>query len=111
MGNTAASTLLNTKVGITKLRGQWKLYAGTTLVMPTYHPSYLLNIALGPQQIEAKRKAWEDLQAVMREPRSSPIPTSMKRPQSRRQPPDKADPRPDIAPETILSGGRHRRRR
>ena len=30
------------KLGITKIRGQWKLYRGTTLVMPTYHPSYLL---------------------------------------------------------------------
>jgi uracil-DNA glycosylase len=65
MGNTAVSSLLNTRVGISKLRGQWKLYRGTTLVMPTYHPSYLLRPS--PQQAEAKRQAWEDLQAVMRE--------------------------------------------
>jgi uracil-DNA glycosylase len=65
MGNTAVSTLLNTKIGISKLRGQWKLYEGKTLVMPTYHPSYLLRPS--PQQGEAKRQAWEDLQAVMRE--------------------------------------------
>jgi len=65
MGNTAVSTLLSTKIGISKLRGQWKLYNGTTLVMPTYHPSYLLRPS--PQQNEAKRQAWEDLQAVMRE--------------------------------------------
>jgi uracil-DNA glycosylase len=65
LGNTAASALLDTKVGITKLRGQWKLYRGKTLVMPTYHPSYLLRPS--PQQLEAKRQAWEDLQLVMKE--------------------------------------------
>ena len=65
MGNTAVSALLGTKLGITKLRGQWKLYRGTTLVMPTYHPSYLLRPSA--QQAEAKRQAWEDLQLVMKE--------------------------------------------
>lgn len=65
LGNTAAGALLNTKLGITKLRGQWKLYKGTTLVMPTYHPSYLLRPSA--QQVEAKRQAWEDLQLVMKE--------------------------------------------
>ena len=57
--------LLDTKLGITKLRGQWKLYRGQTLVMPTYHPSYLLRPS--PQQADAKRQAWEDLQLVMKE--------------------------------------------
>jgi DNA polymerase len=47
------------------VRGQWKLYKGETLVMPTYHPSYLLRPS--PQQVEAKKQAWEDLQAVMKE--------------------------------------------
>jgi len=65
MGNTAVAALLDTKIGITRLRGQWKLYRGATLVMPTYHPSYLLRP--GPQQLEAKRQAWEDLQLVMKE--------------------------------------------
>jgi uracil-DNA glycosylase family 4 len=64
LGNTAVGALLDTKLGITKLRGQWKLYRGV-LVMPTYHPSYLLRPS--PQQIEAKRQAWEDLQLVMKE--------------------------------------------
>jgi DNA polymerase len=64
LGNTAVAALLDTKMGITKLRGQWKLYRGT-LVMPTYHPSYLLRPS--PQQTEAKRQAWEDLQLVMKE--------------------------------------------
>jgi uracil-DNA glycosylase family 4 len=65
LGNTAVAALLDTKIGITKLRGQWKLYRGKTLVMPTYHPSYLLRPS--PQQADAKRQAWEDLQLVMKE--------------------------------------------
>jgi uracil-DNA glycosylase family 4 len=64
LGNTAVAGLLSTKVGITKLRGQWKMYKGT-LVMPTYHPSYLIRPSA--QQTEAKRQAWEDLQMVMKE--------------------------------------------
>ena len=64
LGNTAVAALLDTKMGITKLRGQWKLYRGI-LVMPTYHPSYLLRPS--PQQADAKRQAWEDLQQVMKE--------------------------------------------
>jgi DNA polymerase len=65
MGNTAVQAMLGTKLGITKVRGSWKLYKGTTPLMPTYHPSYLLRPS--PQQAEAKRQAWEDLQAVMKE--------------------------------------------
>ncbi len=65
LGNTAMAALLNTKLGITKVRGQWKLYRGRVPVMPTYHPSYLLRPSA--QQIEAKKQTWEDLQAVMKE--------------------------------------------
>lgn len=65
LGNTSVGTLLGTKLGITKVRGSWKLYRGRIPVMPTYHPSYLLRSS--PQQAEAKRQAWEDLQAVMKE--------------------------------------------
>jgi uracil-DNA glycosylase family 4 len=65
MGNTAVGSLLGTKLGITKVRGQWKLYRGKSPVMPTYHPSYLIRPSA--QQIEAKKQAWEDLQAVMKE--------------------------------------------
>ncbi|MBX3209670.1 MAG: uracil-DNA glycosylase [Labilithrix sp.] len=65
LGNTSVGALLGTKLGITKVRGSWKLYRGKIPVMPTYHPSYLLRSS--PQQSEAKRQAWEDLQAVMKE--------------------------------------------
>ncbi len=65
LGNTAVGSLLGTSMGITKMRGQWKLFRGKTLLMPTYHPSYLLRAS--PQQQQAKREAWEDLQQVMKE--------------------------------------------
>lgn len=65
MGNTAVGALFNTKIGITKLRGEWKLYKGRIPTMPTYHPSYLLRPS--EQQAEAKRQAWDDLRAVMKE--------------------------------------------
>jgi DNA polymerase len=65
LGNTAVAALLGTKLGITKVRGSWKLYRGKIPVMPTYHPSYLLRP--GPTQAESKRQVWEDLQTVMKE--------------------------------------------
>ncbi len=65
MGNTAITSLLGTSTPIGKLRGQWKLYKGETLLMPTYHPSFLLRAS--PGQAEAKRQTWEDLQMVMME--------------------------------------------
>jgi uracil-DNA glycosylase family 4 len=74
LGNTAVASLIGTKLGITKLRGQWKLYRGRIPIMPTYHPSYLLRPS--PQQAEAKRQAWEDLQAVMKELGLPPRPST-----------------------------------
>lgn len=64
-GNTAIAGLLGSNMPIGKLRGQWKLYKGETLLMPTYHPSFLLRPF--PGQAEAKRQTWSDLQAVMKE--------------------------------------------
>ncbi len=70
LGNTAVSGLLGQSVGITKIRGEWKLYNGSILMMPTYHPSYLLRP--GPHQAVAKREAWHDLQKVMQELKIGP---------------------------------------
>jgi uracil-DNA glycosylase family 4 len=59
LGSPATKTLLKTKVGITRMRGQWHEFAGIP-VMPTFHPAYLLR-AYTP---ENRRKVWEDLLAA-----------------------------------------------
>lgn len=60
LGATAMKSLLNTKDGITKLRGQWHKWQDTP-VMITYHPSYLLR----QYNQQAKREAWEDLKRLL----------------------------------------------
>ncbi|HYG67662.1 MAG TPA: uracil-DNA glycosylase [Anaeromyxobacteraceae bacterium] len=60
LGKFAAQTLLREDTPITRLRGRWAEYEGVKL-MPTFHPAYLL------RSPEEKRKAWEDLQLVMKE--------------------------------------------
>ena len=57
MGNTAMKNLLDTRDGITKLRGQFQDYKGIK-VMPTFHPAYLL------RDPSKKRETWEDLKKV-----------------------------------------------
>ena len=60
LGASAMQGLIGTSEGITRLRGKWKLYKGTTPIMPTFHPAYLL------RNPPAKREVWSDLQEVMR---------------------------------------------
>jgi uracil-DNA glycosylase family 4 len=65
-GGTAASTLLATTEGITKLRGRWFDLAVDGLDEPvktiaTYHPSYLL------RSPERKREAWRDILTIQEE--------------------------------------------
>ena len=60
LGSTAAKALLNTKDGVTRLRGKWHKWRDIP-VMVTYHPSYLLR----PYNQDAKREAWEDLKKVL----------------------------------------------
>ncbi|GAO04522.1 DNA polymerase [Anaeromyxobacter sp. PSR-1] len=60
LGKFAAQTLLRDTTPITRLRGRWREYEGIRL-MPTFHPAYLL------RSPEEKKKAWEDLQLVMKE--------------------------------------------
>lgn len=57
MGNTACQNLLDTKEGITKLRGKFQDYYGVK-VMPTFHPAYLL------RDPTKKRETWEDMKIV-----------------------------------------------
>lgn len=57
LGNTAMKNLLDTKEGITKLRGKFQDYRGIK-VMPTFHPAYLL------RDPSKKREAWDDMKTV-----------------------------------------------
>lgn len=57
LGNTAMKNLLDTKEGITRLRGQFQDYHGIK-VMPTFHPAYLL------RDPSKKRETWEDMKTV-----------------------------------------------
>ena len=57
MGNTALHNLLDTKAGITRVRGSFQDYFGVK-VMPTFHPAYLL------RDPHKKREVWEDMKMV-----------------------------------------------
>ena len=59
LGSPAAKTLLNTRTGITRLRGHWHDFFGVP-VMPTFHPAYLLRVYTK----ENRTKVWEDLKAA-----------------------------------------------
>lgn len=60
LGNIATQSLLETSMGITKLRGKFHDLDGRK-VMPTYHPSYLL------RNQAKKRETWEDMKMVRAE--------------------------------------------
>jgi len=57
LGKYAAQTLLQTKEPISRIRGRYFDYRGL-LLMPTFHPSYLL------RSPSAKRFVWADMQKV-----------------------------------------------
>jgi len=57
VGNSATRTLLDTQLGITRLRGTWGDWRGVP-VMPMFHPAALLRDPM------KKRDAWADLLAV-----------------------------------------------
>jgi DNA polymerase len=59
LGRFAVQSLLQSKVPISRIRGEWQSYQGIPL-MPTYHPAYLL------RNPEGKRDVWEDMKEVMR---------------------------------------------
>ena len=57
LGGPASHTLLQTKEGITRLRGRFFWYRGIPL-MPTFHPAYLLR---NPKE---KKTVWEDMKQL-----------------------------------------------
>lgn len=59
LGSPAAKTLLQTKVGITALRGRWGSFRGIP-VMPTFHPAYLLR----SYTVENRQAVFSDLKAA-----------------------------------------------
>lgn len=60
LGKVAVQALLRDTTAISRLRGRWFAYEGVRL-MPTFHPAYLL------RSPDEKKKAWDDLQLVMKE--------------------------------------------
>ncbi len=62
VGGPAAKFLLNSKEGITRLRGKWSSFQGID-VMPIYHPSYILRN--GGTKSPLKRELWEDMKLIM----------------------------------------------
>jgi len=64
LGGPSAKFLLQTEIGITRLRGRWSIYEDGDLridVMPTFHPAYILR----RYTRETRQQVWADLQAVM----------------------------------------------
>lgn len=59
LGTHAAQTLLNTTEKISALRGRFHRYRNNILLMPTFHPSYLL------RSPEKKKEVWEDMKTVL----------------------------------------------
>jgi DNA polymerase len=60
LGATAAEGLLGARGAVRELRGHWRSFRETPLMI-TYHPSYLLR----NQAQSERRKVWEDMLAVM----------------------------------------------
>jgi uracil-DNA glycosylase family 4 len=66
LGKFAVQTLLQSKVPITRLRGNWHSYHGIKL-MPTFHPAYLLR---NPGD---KKLVWDDIKKVIKELRGADV--------------------------------------
>ncbi len=64
LGGPAVKWLLQTNLGVTRLRGQWAKYTDSEMsiaVMPTFHPAYLLR----NYTPDTRGKVWSDMQQVM----------------------------------------------
>lgn len=60
LGTFAAQTMLNTDTSIGRLRGQPHTFNETSVLVPTYHPAYLLR---SPSK---KKEVWDDMQMIMK---------------------------------------------
>lgn len=65
LGGVAAQNLLNTKTGITRLRGQLVEYNGVPMVC-TYHPAYILRLK-GEEERRAKLECWDDVKLMLKQ--------------------------------------------
>jgi DNA polymerase len=78
LGNPATHAMLQTTEGITKIRGQWRPLPPTApllegiMVMPTFHPAYLLR----SYTYENRKAVWSDLCQVL-EFLNLPVPQKM----------------------------------
>lgn len=64
VGGPATKMILDTKIGITRLRGTWHTYTGVQPpipVMPTFHPAFLLRA----YTYDNRQKVWADLKQVV----------------------------------------------
>ncbi|CAA9381937.1 MAG: Uracil-DNA glycosylase, family 4 [uncultured Phycisphaerae bacterium] len=62
LGRPSAQYMLQSKLAMGKLRGNWHAWRGIKL-MPTYHPAYVLR----QYTVETRGAVWADLQKVMAE--------------------------------------------
>jgi DNA polymerase len=61
LGRPSAQYMLQSKLSMGKLRGQWHAWREIAL-MPTYHPAYVLR----QYTLETRRAVWDDLKMVMK---------------------------------------------
>ena len=59
LGRVAAQAVLSTDKSLGRIRGQ-TFHVGDAIVVPTYHPAYLL------RNPEEKRETWEDMKLIRR---------------------------------------------
>ncbi len=59
LGAVAVQVLLETTVSISRVRGEFRNLPDGTLVMPTFHPAYLL------RNPEKKKEVWEDMKKIL----------------------------------------------
>jgi DNA polymerase len=69
LGRPALQYMLNQKISISRMRGQWQTWRGIKL-MPTFHPAYILR----NYTRETREAVWSDLKQVLSE-LQMPIPS------------------------------------